>query len=141
MASKKTWDKKLNQNEINFCKYYATEEFFCNGTQSYMQAYPDASYDTAKVEASKFLTNPNILNYIDSLLKEMGLNDQRADKELAKMLIQDSDNVSKMKALDMYYKITARVEKGKQDALDKWEISKEVLWSSIDKLNALLWWD
>ena len=35
----------------------------------------------------------------------------------------------------------ARVEKGKQDALDKWDISKDVLGTSIDKLNALLWWD
>lgn len=141
MASKKTWDKKLNKNEMNFCTYYVTQEFFCNWTQSYMKAYPDASYDTAKVEASKFLTNPNVLNYIDSLLEEMGLNDQRADKELAKMLIQDEDKPSKMKALDMYYKITARVEKGKQDALDKWDISKDVLGTSIDKLNALLWWE
>lgn len=132
MASSKTGEKKLNQNEMNFCKYYVTQEFFCNGTQAYKKAYPDASYDTAKVEASKFLTNPNVLNYIDSLLENMGLNDQRADKELAKMLIQDEDKPSKMKALDMYYKITARVEKWKQKALDNEDISKDVLWLVID---------
>lgn len=127
MASKKTGNSKLNPKEIKFCEYYASQEFFCSGVKSYQKAYPDASYDTAKNEASVFLTKPYILEYIDSLLEEMGLNDQRADKELAKMMIQDEDKPSKMKALDMYYKISARMERGLSKALKNWEVEKDIL--------------
>ena len=127
MASKKTWEGELNQQQIQFCKYYASEEFFCNWAKSYWKAYPDAEYNTCKVEASKFLTNPNILNYIDSLIEDMWLNDQRADKELAKMMVQDEDKASKMKALDMFYKISARVERWRQRALDDWKVTESVL--------------
>ena len=99
MASIKTWKDWLNQNQIAFCEYYITEEFFCNWTKSYMKAYHWASEETARVEASKFLTNPNILNYIDSLLVDMGLNDQRVDKELAKLVLQDLDRPTKLNAI------------------------------------------
>lgn len=136
MASKKTWNQTLNQDQINFCKYYVTEEFFCNWTRSYMKAY-DADYDTAKANASELLTNPNILNFIDSLLEDSWLNDVRADKELMKMMLQDDDKTAKMKALDMYYKISARVEKWLQKAIDKWEVKPDT--SILNKLNKIVW--
>jgi phage terminase small subunit len=118
MASTKTGNKTLNAQQMLFCKYYATEEFFCNGTKSYMKAY-DTDQESARRLASKLLTNIDILNYIDSLLVDMGMNDQRVDRELTKMMLQDEDKAAKMKAMDMYYKITARIEKGLQKAIDK----------------------
>lgn len=137
MATKKTWKQQLNQNQIKFCEYYVSEEFFCNWTKSYMKAYPDADYNTARANASDLLTNTSILNYIDSILEDMALNDTRVDKELAKMLIQDEDKMVKIKAMDMYYKITARVEKGLQKAIDKWDVKTDT--SLLSKLNKIIW--
>lgn len=139
MATKKLWKDNLNPQQIAFCQYYVTEEFFCNWTKSYMKAYPDSDAANARSASSTFLTNPNILHYIDSLLEGMALNDQRADKELAKMLLQDEDKASKMKALDMYYKISARVERGLQKAIEKWEVNPDT--SVLSKLWKILWSD
>ena len=36
-----------------------------NATQSYLKAYPKASYETANVEGCKLLVKPSIKNYID----------------------------------------------------------------------------
>ena len=139
MASKKTGENNLNQNQINFCNYYVTEEFFCNGTKSYAKAY-NVDESSARIAASTLLTNINVLNYIDSLLVDMGLNDQRVDKELAKLILQDSETSVKLWAIKEYNNLKARIEIGKQRALDKWDVSKEVLGiSAIEKLNSLLW--
>lgn len=37
-----------------------------NGVEAYMEHYPKASYDTAKVNFADILTNTNIKDYIDS---------------------------------------------------------------------------
>ena len=42
-----------------------------NGTRAYQVAYPSCSYDTAKVNASKLLTNTNILSYIEEIQQDI----------------------------------------------------------------------
>ena len=137
MASKKTGEFELNQNQISFCNYYVTEEFFCNWTKSYMKAYPDSDYNTAKNEASVFLTNPYILGYIDKLLEDMALNDQRVDKELAKLILQDDEKSIKLWAIKEYNNLKARIEKWLQKAIDKWEVKVET--GVLNKLSKILW--
>jgi hypothetical protein len=44
-----------------------------------------------------------------------------------------------MKAMDMYYKITARIEKGLQKAIDKWDVKADT-WV-LSKLGKILWSD
>ena len=51
-----------------------------NATQSYMKAYPEASYATAQVEGSKFLRKPIIKAYID---------EQMAKKQDDRIMKQD----------------------------------------------------
>lgn len=51
-----------------------------NATQSYLKAYPEASYDTAKTEGSRLLTKPNIKAYI---------NEQMAKKQDERIMKQD----------------------------------------------------
>ena len=41
-----------------------------NATQSYLKAYPEATYNTARTEGSKLLAEPNIKNYIDQRMAE-----------------------------------------------------------------------
>jgi hypothetical protein len=57
------------------------------------------------------LTNAHILDYIDKLLEDMALNDQRVDKELAKLILQDDEKGIKIQAIKEYNNLRARVEK------------------------------
>lgn len=41
-----------------------------NATQSYLKAYPEATYDTARTEGSKLLAKPNIKKYIDEQMEK-----------------------------------------------------------------------
>ena len=51
-----------------------------NATQSYLKAYPEASYATANVEGCKLLVKPSIKNYID---------EQMAKKQDERIMKQD----------------------------------------------------
>jgi hypothetical protein len=58
------------------------------------------------------------MNYIDSILEDMALNDQRVDKELAKLILQDDEKSTKLQAIREYNTLRARIEKGRQKALN-----------------------
>jgi hypothetical protein len=118
--------KKLNPKQEMFCQLYATDrEFFGNGVESYMEAYdPDRTekgwYDTARANASRLLTDANILTRINELL-DVTLNDAVVDKQLALVVIQNADYRSKVQAIDQYNKLKSRItsklditSKGKQ---------------------------
>jgi phage terminase small subunit len=46
------------------------EQDFRNATEAYLKAYPKASYDTARVEASRLLTKPCIKEYMSAVISE-----------------------------------------------------------------------
>lgn len=59
-------EEKLNNNQITFCQEYVNNGL--NGMQAYLKAYKTCKReDTAKVNASRLLTNANIQNYIKAL--------------------------------------------------------------------------
>lgn len=97
--------KKDKQNELTesqkvFCNEYILDY---NGTRAYQVAYPESSYNTAKVNASKLLTNTNILQYIGvlqaDLSKATGITKARILKELEKMAF-DEQTDQKLRATD-----------------------------------------
>lgn len=110
---------KLTPQQELFCQLYAGErEFFGNGVQSYIEAYNvDQSkpnwYKTARACASELLTKPNILERIDEIFEAHGLNDQFVDKQLEKLIVQDADFSAKMKAIQEYNKLKARITEKK----------------------------
>ena len=63
---------ELNDRQQLFCKYYAALN---NGAAAYLKAY-DCSYDAAKVNASRLLTDDNVLDYIHRL-KELSEADRK----------------------------------------------------------------
>lgn len=113
----------LTPKQELFCQIYASDrEFFGNGTQSYIEAYgvditKKGAYLTARVEASKLLTKPNILKRIDEIFEESGLNDQYVDKQLAKLIIQDADFKTKLGAIKEYNALQQRIAE-RQKKLD-----------------------
>jgi hypothetical protein len=87
---KRISSKKLTEAQLKFCEHYA---FKNNGVQAYLLAYPDSKYDSAKVEASKLLTNPNVLAEIDKQ-KEILANKYDISKE--KMIKKIEDKLNRM---------------------------------------------
>lgn len=114
----KTGHKLTPQQEL-FCELYAGDkEFFGNGVQSYIEAYSvDTSkpgwYNTAKSGAYENLTKPYILERINEIFEAHGLNDTFVDKQLEKLIIQDADFSTKMKAIAEYNKLKQRITEKK----------------------------
>lgn len=111
----------LNEKQKLFCKHYVSKEFFGSGVEAYAEAYGldlavQKDYNNAKVNASKLLTNPNILSCINDELTEAGLNDNFVDKQLLFAITQNADLSSKVKAISEYNKLKSRIiEKSKVD--------------------------
>lgn len=110
MASKKLTTSWLNQNQEKFCRYYLSDEINWNGTRAYMKAYPDASEETARVEATTNLAKPNIKAYMQSLMNINGFNDEFMDNQLLNLAKQDVDKPLKLRAVDSYNKLLGRIE-------------------------------
>ena len=55
---------KLNEKQKAFADFYIEN---LNATESYMKAY-ECSYDTARTNGARLLTNANIKNYIDEVM-------------------------------------------------------------------------
>ena len=92
---------------------YASErEFFGNGTQSYIEAYNPKRegnwYASVRADASRLLTNDNILKRIDELL-EIGLNDGFVDKRLGFWITQMAYPGTSMEAIREYNKLKKRI--------------------------------
>lgn len=79
---------ELTEKQRFFCIYYI-EEF--NATKAYKKAY-DCSYDTARVNGSKLLSNTNIKKEIDRLteecLSEQGVSSKLLNKRLFEMYMK-----------------------------------------------------
>jgi len=108
--------KLKNAKHEKFCKLFASdEEYFCNGTQSYLKVYSTPKkpikYETARANACKLLTNADILQRIDELLEQAVLNDEFVDKQLGKLIAQDADFKAKVAAIKEYNQLKQRVKK------------------------------
>lgn len=105
---------KLNPRQELFCQYYVSEEFFGNGTQSYIKAYKvditvRGAYAMARAGASENLTKPNICARINELLDNAGLNDEFVDKQLLFLIQQHADLAAKKGAIQEYNKLRQRI--------------------------------
>lgn len=105
-------------------KIYVSKEFFANGVQSYMEAYslkPDKYY-SAKENASRLLTNVDILLYINHLMDLSGLNDEFVDKQITMLITQNADFGSKLGAIKEYNRLRQRIiDKQQSEVTHKFE--------------------
>ena len=61
-------NKPLKPEHRIFAEQYVID---WNGSRSYKVAYPDVTDETARVNASKLLTNTNIKEYIEEIQKDL----------------------------------------------------------------------
>jgi phage terminase small subunit len=62
--------KKITKAQRNFVNYFIQQDFK-NATEAYRRAYPKVSYESARVIASKLLTNINIQKLIGETLTKI----------------------------------------------------------------------
>ena len=95
-----------------FCQEYVKPgEWFLNGGHAYSVVYGldyDKDNGTCRVNASKLLTNTNIMDRIMVFLSEGGLNDATVANRLREILLQQDDKNASLKAMDLYYKYIKR---------------------------------
>jgi hypothetical protein len=106
---------KLTEKQELFCQLFASDrEFFGNGVQSYTEAYDinlseKGAYKVAQASASRLLSNAIITTRINEIFEARGLNDTFVDKQLEKLITQDAEFSTKIKAIAEYNKLKARI--------------------------------
>ncbi len=131
--------EKLTTKQELFCNLYVRSmKCYWNWTQSYAKAYwfdlEDRKQNaTARMWASRMLTNDNILKAIRQLQEEH-LSSEVVDNELAFLVLQRADLWVKIRAISEYNKIKWRYDQKKEDA---WEdaitrLFNEINWTSKD---------
>jgi hypothetical protein len=116
----KTYTLQVKQKD--FADYYL--EFKGDGVEAIIEAGYDVNYknkkgeDTgvpnrklASVMAYENLRKPHIIAYINSKLEEYGFNDDSVEKQHLFLLNQHADLKTKMKAVDIFYKVRGKYPK------------------------------
>ncbi len=122
--TQKLGEHNLNAKQIEFCNLFISQDYLGHGTESYAEAYgcdltDVRQYNTAKSQASKLLTKPNILEYLNKLI-DVRLNDQFVDKQLGFLIAQKSDLSVTLGGIREYNKLKQRIQ-------DKLEITHSVV--------------
>jgi hypothetical protein len=145
MAKKKAKAAPEQESDLNlkrelFCQYYAQGTgTFGNATLSYAAAYEidlgdttrldklgyvlvapsyRAKYQTCSVNGSRLLRDAKVQSRIRVLLNEL-LKDDIVDAELAKLIMQDGDLQSKVRAINEYNKVRGRIIDKTRDVTER----------------------
>jgi hypothetical protein len=100
----------INENQLKFCVEYA---FSGNATRSYLLAYPNSKYETAKTEGTKFLAKPHIIAEVqrqkEILANKNDISKEAMIKEIKRKLAaidgDDFNNPTWAKLIDMLNKM------------------------------------
>ena len=115
MSTKRLTKTGLTPKEEKFCSLYISKEFYCNGVESYGEAFgldlsnPKQNH-VARTMASRLLAKVAICSRISEHLDLAGFNDQNIDKQLLLAINQNVDFSSKVKAIDSYNKLKKRID-------------------------------
>lgn len=89
-------DFNLNAKQFAFCLEYVKEY---NQTRAYQNVYK-CSYDTAKVNASKLLTDTNVKACVEKLFSEITFNKQAIINECIRIKIEIAQGKRTQKRID-----------------------------------------
>jgi len=110
----------MNDKQKAFADIYLSNG--CNGTQAYLQAYPTVKKeDTARVNASKLLTNANIQEYIkaeqEKTSQKLEITRESVLEDLKRIqaTTESTNPNASLKSLEMMCKLLGLYEPIKQD--------------------------
>ena len=131
---------KIKDAHKVFAKEFVTH---WSGVKAYQTAYPDCEYDTAKVNASKLLTNTNIKAYIEyiqeDLLKLCGISVLGNINVLKEILEnKESRETDRIKALEVVNKMLGLNAPEKREVTNKIDLTPEEKEARIQELNKKL---
>lgn len=89
-------DYNLTPKQFSFCLEYVKE---LNGTKAYKEVYK-CSYDTAKVNASKLLTNTNVNACIEKLFSEITFDKQAVINQCIRIKMLIASGKATQKRID-----------------------------------------
>ncbi len=93
----------LTPKQQRFVEEYLTD---LNATQAAIRAGYSAK--TAEVIGYENLRKPHIQKYLNELYSSMGLDETRVESEHAYLIDQREDLSVKVKAIELYYKVTGK---------------------------------
>lgn len=122
-------EEKMNNKQITFCQEYVNNGL--NGTQAYLKAYKTCKReDTAKVNASRLLTNANIQNYIKELQEKIEDEAIMTAKERMKWLSEVIKDIQKEE-------IKVKLPDGSDEVLYMKNADLNTKLKAIDTLNKM----
>ncbi len=95
---------KLGPNEQNFVDEYLLD---LNGRRAYQSVYPEAKENTARTEAWRFLTNPDIASAIAVRREEMTKQVQVTRAEVVREFVRIGVTATPEDTVKMHHKIDA----------------------------------
>lgn len=114
---------KLTENQKKFAEYYSQSG---NGSEAYKRAYSTCKKDeTAKVNASRLLTNANVIQYVEELnekIKSERIADMKEVKEMWSKILRSQIEGVEIKDI---LKASEYIAKTNGAFLDKVEITEK----------------
>lgn len=111
---KKQLRERLNSKHIAFCHNYILDS--STAVEAYMTAYPNSSYDAARVNASKLLKKQDIKDYINILLDEqqelVEITEKEIYRELKRIALTSPNENTRLKAMEQLIKLKGMISTG-----------------------------
>lgn len=108
----KWWSRRSSDEDFDADQLdYEEKEVFVmgNAVKSYMAAYPSSQYNSARANASDLLANANIRKRIAEYLEIAGWSRENVKLQHTSVINQSEELPSKMRAIELYYKITGEM--------------------------------
>ena len=104
----------LNSKQITFCRNYILDS--STAVEAYQTAYPNSSYDSARVNASRLLKKPEVIEYVNILLDEqqelIEITDKEIYRELKRIELTSPNENTRLKAIDQLVKLKGMIQTG-----------------------------
>ena len=104
----------LNSKQITFCRNYILDS--STAVEAYQTAYPTSSYDSARVNASRLLKKPEVIEYVNILLDEqqelIEITDKEIYRELKRIALTSPNENTRLKAIDQLVKLKGMIQVG-----------------------------
>lgn len=113
---KRSKKENCTPKQARFAEYYCLdEEIYGNATRCYAKAYgidisEEKGYSVAHSAAVRLLQNVSVLEYMGELIDNSGLNNAFVDFQLLNLIKQDEDKATKLRAIQEFNKLRARIK-------------------------------
>lgn len=121
---------KLTEKQEQFCQEYVKD---FNATRAYMRVFKNISYDSARVESCKLLTNPNIRTCIDKLKEDIS----EQHKNMREKIIAKYERIAFTPVIDFLEENDIEFENGRKARTYILKDFKDIPWELKDIVKSI----